>query len=132
MKLFVCADLKNGLLFNGRRQSRDRCLLADMLAETGGGRLWMNGYSRGQFPDAPDLWTDEDPLSRAKGADGCFVENLDVTPYLAQADRLVLYRWDRVYPADVRLTLGGEWRLLRQGTLAGHSHEIIAKEVYTK
>ncbi len=46
MKIIVCIDDKNGMMFNHRRQSKDREVRRDMLSYIGHHRLWMNEYSR--------------------------------------------------------------------------------------
>ena len=51
MKIIVCVDNQNGMMFNHRRQSQDRVLRKRILELTGGEKLWMNAYSMGQFPD---------------------------------------------------------------------------------
>ena len=45
MIVIVCVDQRNGLAFNGRRQSRDRMVAADILKESAGRRLWMTPSS---------------------------------------------------------------------------------------
>lgn len=46
---------------------------------------------------------------------------------------LIVYRWNRTYPADLFLTLPLEqWTLVRQEEFAGSSHQNITKEVYTR
>ena len=46
---------------------------------------------------------------------------------------VILYRWNRTYPADLRLTLSLEgWSLERREIFAGSSHEKIIKEVYRR
>ena len=35
MQIIVCVDDRGGMLFNKRRQSRDRVLIADVLSELG-------------------------------------------------------------------------------------------------
>jgi hypothetical protein len=136
LTLIVCVDDRGGLSFNGRRQSRDQLLLADLLAEADGHRLWMNEYSARLFPDevADRLLIAENPLDRAVGSDCCFIENLPVQPFLEQADRLLLYHWNRTYPADRALTLplDGGWTLLSQEEFPGFSHEKITKEHYER
>ena len=53
MIVIVCVDQRNGLAFNGRRQSRDRMVAADILKESAGRRLWMTPSSRRLFlPEA--------------------------------------------------------------------------------
>ena len=48
-----------------------------------------------------------------------------------RVERVVLYRWDRAYPADLYWDLSLEgWTLARREEFPGFSHEIITKEVY--
>ena len=49
MKIIVCVDNQNGMMFNHRRQSQDRALRKRILELTGGKKLWMNAYSQKQF-----------------------------------------------------------------------------------
>ena len=50
MILMACVDGRNGMAFNRRRQSRDRAVRADLLAEAGEARLWVSGGTARQFP----------------------------------------------------------------------------------
>ena len=50
MILMACVDGRNGMAFNCRRQSRDRAVRADLLAEAGEARLWVSGATARQFP----------------------------------------------------------------------------------
>ncbi len=48
---------------------------------------------------------------------------------------LVLYRWNRRYPADVYLDIRPEppgWRLVSREEFSGSSHPRITKEVYQR
>ena len=52
-------------------------------------------------------------------------------PFAGRVERVVLYRWDRAYPADLYWDLSLEgWTLARREEFPGFSHEIITKEVY--
>ena len=51
MIIVICADDKNGMMFNGRRQSQDRILREKILADAGNSKIWMNAYSAKQFGD---------------------------------------------------------------------------------
>ena len=130
----VCVDDRGGMLFNRRRQSQDRVLRGDLLAQAAGRPVWMNGYSLGQFgPETGDLRTAEDCLDRAGKGELCFVETTDPAPWLERMEGLVLYRWNRRYPADLRFTLPLEgWTPVRREEFAGSSHEKITKEVYKR
>ena len=134
MKLIVCLDDRNGMLFNKRRQSADRILCQRILELAGERFLWMNGYSRKLFDETPEsIRVDDRFLELAGENDYCFVENVDVTPHIKRADAIVLFRWNRVYPADVYFPIdliAKGWKKQDSIDFAGSSHEKITQEVY--
>ena len=132
MILIVCVDNKNGVQFNHRRQSQDSLLRERILRLTAGSRLWMNAYSAKQFDyAAPQITVSEDFLFQAADGEYCFLENADPTAYIGQLERMILYRWNRDYPADVHLppALSG-FRLEQKTDFPGSSHKTITEEVY--
>ena len=133
----VCVDDSWGMAFGGRRQSMDRAVRADILAAAAGRRLWMSGYTRRQFDESGDaeLLTAEDFLDRAGPGELCFVEGRPLLPWLERLEGLVLYRWNRRYPADVYLDIRPQppgWRLVSREEFSGSSHPRITKEVYQR
>lgn len=134
MIVIVCIDDRGGMLFNHRRQSQDRLLRADLLREAAGAPVWLNAYSARQFQDLPpNLQVAEDFLDQAGAGELCFVEDRDLAPWAEKVEGLVLYRWNRTYPADLYFTLSLEgWKLERREEFAGSSHEKITKEVYRR
>lgn len=135
MILIICVDDENGLMFNGRRQSQDRILRADILRIAGAGRLWMNAYSAGQFKERGEgeLLIDEDFLERAGDGEFCFLEDADPLPYAPNIEGVILYRWNRRYPADRYLTLPlSGFTLEKTEEFAGSSHEKITREIYRR
>ena len=130
----VCIDDKGGMLFNRRRQSQDRLLREDLRREAGGGPLWMNGYSAKQFAPLPDnVRVAEDFPAQAGPGELCLTETQDPASWPVPPEGLIVYRWNRTYPADLVLTLPLEqWTLVRQEEFAGSSHQNITKEVYTR
>ena len=135
MRVIVCLDDRNGMLFNRRRQSRDRRVVEDILRELGEKRLLVNGFSAPLFERAGDrIRVEDDPLAAAGREDVCFVENLPLAPWAAAIERLTVYRWNRVYPADMRLDLALEsgWHLVAALDFPGFSHEKITKEIYER
>ena len=137
MTVIVCLDDRGGMAFNHRRQSRDRVVLDDMVQTSAGHALWMSPASARLFAgqDVPGLRAAEDFLDRAGAEDFCFVEDRPVLPWRARIRGVVLYRWGRVYPADLRFDLpldSGDWALERCTVFAGHSHKTITKEVYRR
>ena len=148
MKIIVCVDNQNGMMFNHRRQSQDRVLRKRILELTGGKKLLMNAYSQkqflqvngnmpkeqeqsGQLGQSGQIQADEAFLEKAGPGEPCFVEDRSVAPFAGRVERVVLYRWDRAYPADLYWDLSLEgWTLARREEFPGFSHEIITKEVY--
>ena len=132
MILIVCVDDAGGLGFNRRRQSQDRALRARMLEKWG--RLWMSAYSARQFDPPPEgLRTAEDFLEQAGPGEVCFLETEDPAAWADRAEGLIVYRWNRKYPAGLYCTIGlSAWKLERREEFAGSSHEKITKEVYKR
>ena len=134
MQLIVCLDDRDGMLFNRRRQSKDKAVCADILELTAGSKLWMNSYSAGQFdPEEKNIIADEVFLEKAGEQDYCFAENADISAYADKVGRVIVYRWNREYPADVRFPTEMfccRWRLESRDDFTGNSHECITREIY--
>ena len=135
MIVMVCLDDKNGMMFNGRRQSKDRVLRERILELVGENKLWMNAYSAKQFgaEQILNVQVEEELLRKAGTGEFCFVEEQTLMDVEERIEKLVVFRWNRVYPADQYLDLDivfGNWKLLEQSEFAGHSHEKITMEVY--
>ena len=47
-------------------------------------------------------------------------------------EQFIIYRWNRVYPADVSVEIGAEWKLTETEEFLGFSHEKITKEIYCR
>ena len=122
------------MLFNHRRLSRDRRVCEKILDYSNEKELWMNAYSRKLFIDLTDInsiQVDEEFLDKSQSI--CFVENQDITPYLPKIDTLVLFQWNRDYPADFFFTVDlSQWNLISTEDFEGTSHEKITMEVYKK
>lgn len=137
MKIILCLDDNNGMLFNKRRQSRDSKLRAKMLELTVGHgyKLWMNDYSAEQFDDKTNLHIYND-ISEIGDDDYCFVENIPFSfIYESKVTEIVIYRWNRKYPSDVFF----DFNLKENGfhkistiDFPGFSHDKITEEIYIK
>ena len=137
MILIACVDDHGGMTFNNRRQSRDKILQQRILEKTQHSRLWMNHDSEKLFAGfyAPQLCADEQFLRRAGAGEYCFVENVCVSSVESEVEKILLYRWNRSYPADRYFDiplLDHGWRLAGSTDFAGHSHAIITEEVYVR
>ncbi len=134
MKLIVCLGDDGGMMFNHRRQSRDRVLIADMIRHTQNTPLWVSPYSAPLFgEDSSTLRIDPAPARSAGKSDYCFVEDTPLPQDLGDVEELVIYRWNRLYPSDVYFTCDTSAFSLKENTeFAGSSHDKITKEVWTK
>lgn len=133
MTLIICADESDGLLFNNRRLSRDSSLCAHILDFCCGKSLWMNSYSATIFPsNTPNIRVCENFLEAAGEGDFCFAENTDISSVILKIKTVVIYRWNRSYPSDVKLPeklLSGK-KLVSKVDFTGFSHPCITQEVY--
>ena len=137
MILIVCLVDNNGILFNRRRQSQDRTLRDYILKMTSHSRLWMNAYTFRQFQglNAAQIQVAEDFPAKAGSGEYCFCEGTDFHAWEPQVEQVTLFRWNRVYPADLHLDqifLMDGWRCTETEKFPGYSHEKITKEVYTR
>ena len=136
MNVIVCLDDNGGMMFNHRRQSRDRVLIKDIIDNIGKNKLYVAPYSASLFESCSNdhVCVSESFLSLAGEDDSCFVEDAEVMPYIGQIDRITVYKWNRVYPADVYFDLNPEtgWTLESVEEFTGSSHEKITKEIYSK
>lgn len=137
MKIIVCVDDNNGIMFNKRRQSRDSVLIQDIVACLNSGNLLIDPYSEKLFSnsDVDAFFISEEFLSEAESDDYCFVENHSLAEHASRIDELIIYRWNRNYPADTYLdiepvALG--MKLVSTTEFVGSSHDKITKELYSK
>lgn len=135
MTVFACVDKNNGIMFNHRRQSQDREVRRRIEEEAASGRLYMSPYSARQWKDSlpQNAVVDENFLAKAGADDFCFVEDKDLVPFEDKICRLVLFRWDRVYPKDTSLPVQlSEWNLDAAEEFDGYSHPGITREVFVR
>lgn len=131
MQVIITVENRNGMLFNHRRVSRDQKISERILAYCKEKRLWMNAYSAKLFENNPQIRVSETFLEQKDAI--CFVEDQDVTPYLPEIDTIILFHWNRDYPADFFFTVDlSEWNRIHREEFAGKSHEKITMEVYKK
>ena len=129
MTLIACVDDRLGMAFHKRRQSRDRAVCADIAALAAGLPVWMETKSE-------PLFAELGIASVTQGAPSdqpyCFVETLAPSAVCQAPDRIVLYRWNRHYPADLYfdIPLDG-YRFVEHIEFVGTSHEKITREVYS-
>ncbi len=134
MTVIVCLDNKNGMLFAGRRQSKDSVLIKDVLDLAGDKKILVNDFSSGLFVEADECINKcDNPLENAEDNDICFVENLQFSSFFGKISRLVVYNWNRAYPCDFYCDIDFSlFSLESEADFSGSSHTRITKRVYVR
>ncbi len=137
MILVACVDDNLGMMFNHRRVSQDRELRSRLIKLTAGAVLRMDEYSAKQFEDTAcgNITLSENPMSEAKPGEYCFVEDAPVSEYENKVEKIVLFKWNRRYPSDLKFDIALEergWKLLSTEDFSGYSHEKITEEIYVR
>ena len=132
MKLAFCIDDARGMLWGGRRQSRDRVLCARIAehARACGLPLYVTPYTAKLF-DGEDVCL----LNEPQPPRDAFYFAEDGALPLASADTVYLYHWGRHYPADrfFEEDLAALGFVLRSSeTFAGSSHDAVLEEIYQR
>ena len=143
MTLIMCVDPNNGYLFNERRQSRDQAVLRRILSMPF--RVLKMEYRSYNMLDSYAHICRQKPRAKRmtmhpgamlmSAEDAYFNEFQDPSDMLQAASRVILFRWDKTYPADRHLPdlkASPDWRLVSVETFKGFSHEEIQEETYEK
>lgn len=131
----VCVDDRLGTLFAQRRQSRDRVLIADLISTAQDKHICINRFSKTLFEQYPATVICDDLFRDCPAQSVCFAENIPLLPHIDQISTLIIYRWNRHYPADTYFDLDpmrDGFTLISTTEFKGSSHECITKEVYHK
>lgn len=132
MKIILCVDDNMGMLFNKRRQSRDKKVIEDILQMTDS--VWIHPFSENMFRDQQGklkIIVDDEFLGKALPGQYCFVENQELMSYSNVIEQIILYCWNRKYPSDFKLDLDlSKWEIKEVIEFAGNSHEKITKTIF--
>ena len=134
MKIIVCLDDSDGMLFNNRRQSKDKNVIKDIENLVGDNLLITTPFSWLLFGDKNiKLATTEDFLN-INTDDYCFVENRHLDKIKDKITEIIIYRWNRDYPADFYFDIDykNDFKLVSSEEFKGNSHDVITKEIYEK
>ena len=133
MKLIFCIDNKNGMMFGGKRQSRDKILCENLLARIKGSKLWMSSYSAPLFSGEGEILIDDNYEAKAEENDYCFIE--DKGYQIKDCKEIIIYKWNRLYPSDKMLDIdlkANGFKLISKRDFKGNSHEKITEEIYER
>ena len=136
MKVFVCISDGGGMLFAKRRVSRDAAVISDTVNEVGDGVLFVTDYSASLFEGTGITAVSVScPLESAGDGDSVFLEAKGISEYRDKISTLVIYRWNRKYPFDVKLDFdpkGEGMKLFDRVDFVGKSHEKITRERWVR
>lgn len=135
MNIIVCLDDQYGMMFNARRQSRDRILCEKLLEIVADHKLWVSKYTAQLFPAMDGICISENLFSDAGENDYCFVEDAEIEALLSKAHRVIMFCWNRVYPADVFFPvdiLENCFTRVKREDFPGSSHKTITMEEYVR
>lgn len=130
MIVAICIDDNGGLLFNSRRQSRDRILIDDFMKSADGNKIFIRSFSEKLF-EGMNVIVDDSCLENAEENDFCFIEDESLLPYSSEINTLIIYKWNRKYPADFVFEMPEGFVLKESSDFKGSSHEKITKEIYS-
>ena len=129
MKLIICLDNNNGVLFNGRRVSKDKNVVSDIQKMITGSNLICSQYSSELFVDdiTNNLIVSDKEISELTDNGYYFVENIMPSSSL-KFEEVIIYKWNREYPSDLKFEFDlKDYFEVNRLDFAGNSHERITK-----
>ena len=135
MIVIVCLDDKKGMMLHHRRQSRDQAVTERIQKICKGKKLWMNPYSDKLYGSLKGMKIaiNADFLSLAEIGEFCLIESESLAPFAEKIEQIIVYWWNRTYPADVYLDLDlSQWERKERNEFPGTSHEKITEEIYER
>ena len=137
MDLIVCVDDNLGMMFNKRRQSRDIEVTKAIINLCKNKILYIDSYSKKLFEEIG--YRDYNILEDTNlifPKNSCYFSEKAVPDFVKnQVKKIVLFKWNRIYPADLHFDIdikNDNWKLISSEEFKGHSHEKINMEVYEK
>lgn len=133
MKLIVFTDLNNGMLFNNRRQSRDKALIEHIYDFVGRNKIWITLFSEDLFKNKKYNLFEINSIGEIGEDDFVFIENYSPKILEKRLNEIVLFNWNRAYPADLFFDISLEdWYLEDEIEIKGFSHEKISRKIYKR
>lgn len=135
LTIAVVLDKKEGMMIFGKRQSRDRVMIAEFVDSMGDKPIFISPFSKVIFEPHENVNIVENPFLESIDGGACFIENFALTPYLDMIETLIIYRWNELYPSDVKFDVEVDeagFDLDSVYEFSGSSHDRITKEIYKK
>ncbi|MBQ9069966.1 MAG: ribonuclease Z [Clostridia bacterium] len=131
----VVLDDNEGMLLFGKRQSKDRVMIAEFVSSVGEENIYVSPFSKRIFENYVSVTYADNPIEACVDGGACFIENMPLSPYVDSIETLIIYRWNRLYHSDVKFDLNPEksgFKLESVSEFQGSSHDRITKEIYRK
>lgn len=131
MKVIICLDDNSGMIFGGKRQSRDSKVLEDIKNENE--KIVILPFSEKLIAPSGINYEIKNDISELKKGQCVFIENVNPQELEEKISTLVIYKWNRKYLSDMKCTLDLKlFKLEKRSELVGSSHDKITKEVYKR
>lgn len=134
MTVAVCVSDGGGMLFNKRRQSKDKAVTADILKQAAEKKILVSEFSLPIFSEnSSRVVAVSNPLAAAGSDSFVFVEDRSLLEYKKKITELLIYKWNRKYPYDLKLDINPEKEgmyLSESVDFEGNSHEKITRELW--
>lgn len=132
----ICIDKNKGMMFNNRRQSKDRNLITHILKKVDNNTLWITSFSQDIFnsSEIKNIIVDDMFWEKIGKDEYCFIENIELTYIIEKIDTLIVYNWNRAYPADkyFDISIENEWTIQSEEEFKGFSHKKITEKIYIR
>ena len=135
MTTFITVSDNGGRMFNRRRQTSDKSVISDVEKIVGDGYLYVSMYSAPLFDESNiSVIASSAPYESSAVGDFVFAEDVSDVPK-DRLSTLVIYRWNRSYPADTYLTFDPKnegFTLISSLDFEGSSHKKITREIWKR
>lgn len=118
------------MMFNNRRQSRDKCIIDDIKNMLGKDSICVfSKYSNLLFENSINTVLYDGITDTGY----FFAENIHLKQFECKIEQLIVYRWNKIYPADFYIDINlSNFKKIKSEDFCGNSHKIITKEIYVK
>lgn len=131
MRVIACIDDNFGMLFGGKRQSRDSKVLEDIKNHFE--PIVILPFSEKLIAPSGISFKIKEDISEIGANETLFIESIDPVAFYDRIDEIIIYKWNRKYLSDMRLTLDlKSFKKVSTCEFVGSSHDKITREVYKK
>ena len=132
MNIIVCLDDNKGLLFNNRRQSRDKIVIKNIVDNITD-NIYIDDYSKELFEEYLDLDKIKQISNNIDENGYYFIEDYSLISNVDNIDNIIIYNWNRSYPSDIKFDIDlNNYNLISEEEFVGFSHEKITKQIYKR